>query len=451
MNEIIFWSSIYPSWYIRAIGCYQLAYWLRMHNVECQVIDFCQWYTADELFALTVPFIGKKTKYIGITSSFWPNQIVPTNILNAIQLIKQQFPHIKIVIGGPRANYPDIKQHADLSITGEAEDKILQLFDIQQTQPFNIVSLSHRYHRNDCILEGEPLPIELGRGCVFKCNFCAHHNLGKPKKTYQRKMDLILDEMAYNYEMFKTKHYLFIDDTVNEDPEKIRLLSTLPNQLGIDISWTGYLRADLIWRFPETAHQLQASGLSSCFFGIESFSPDASNAIGKGWSGKYAKEFLPKLYANIWDKKISIHNNFIVGLPKESKASLEETLTWCLQNPMGSHIFVALGLYHPNEDYGPKSEFVRNYSKYGYELLDTSNWKNDIMDSLEAEAICASFNSRLLKINKFTSWRLFDLLNISINIDFAKNKQIAFPSYAAKKILFSPFLKRYTNALNTLS
>lgn len=451
MNEIIFWASLYPSWYTRAIGCYQLAHWLRTHNIQCQVIDFCQWYTPEELVGLTIPFIDDKTKYIGISSSFWPDQLVPPNIIKSIEYIKREYPHIKILIGGPRANFPYIKKYADLIITGEAEDKILDLFAVSKKNEFNIVRLNHRFHHNDCIQENEPLPIELGRGCVFKCKFCGHHNLGKPKKTYQRDMDLVAEEMAYNYEMFKTKNYFFIDDTVNEDPYKVKLLSMLPGKLNIPISWVGYLRADLLWRYPETTEQLLTSGLTSCFFGIETLHKKASITIGKGWSGKYAREYLPILFNDIWKKQISIHNNFIIGLPEETLDDLKDTLAWCLNNPMGSHFFVAFGLYYPTVDYGPKSEFTRNYKKYGYELTEMpGGWKNSIMDITEALDIANSFNRKLYYKNRFTSWRLFDLLNIGFDLNLAKNKQLTFPSYEDKKNLFSPFLEKYVKSLKSI-
>ena len=67
MNEIIFWTGIWPNWRSRPIGTYQLSHWLRMNNVESQVIDFCQWHSSEELVSLTTLFIGNKTKLIGIS------------------------------------------------------------------------------------------------------------------------------------------------------------------------------------------------------------------------------------------------------------------------------------------------------------------------------------------------------------------------------------------------
>ena len=110
---------------------------------------------------------------------------------------------------------------------------------------------ANRFDQRDCIIDGEVLPIELGRGCIFQCKFCGHHNLGKAKHTYQRCMHLIEEEIVYNYEQFKTVNYQFLDDTVNEDQDKVLNLSMLPDRTGIDISWTGYLRVDLLWRYPD--------------------------------------------------------------------------------------------------------------------------------------------------------------------------------------------------------
>ena len=450
MNEIIFWAGIWPNWHTRPIGVYQLAHWLRTNNIESQVIDFCQWLSADEIIQFTCKFISSKTKYIGISTSFWGGDQIPKNIKTAIETIKILYPHLKIIMGGARADSQNIKQYADFTIVGEAENKLLELLKGHNIfRPFDITTLSHRFSKKDCILDGEVLPIELGRGCIFKCKFCGHHNIGKSKHTYQRCIHEIESEIVYNYENFKTVNYLFLDDTVNEDIEKVKNLSLIPKNTGVKINWTGYLRADLIWRYQDSAELLQESGLKSCFFGIETFHNNAATSIGKGWSAKHGKEFLKKLYNSYWNKDVNVWNNFIVGLPEETANSLNSTLDWCLENPMGAHKFVGLNLYNDRSDSGSKSEFSKNYEKYGYQIDESGVWSNGIFDSRSCENTVKLLNDKLKTKNVMSSWMLFDLLNCELDFNFLKTlPEYKYTAYGQKKFV-KPLIK-YKQKLDEL-
>lgn len=415
MNSVIFWNGIWPNWFSRSIGVYQLAHWLRSNGVECQVIDFCQWLPADKLVELSSKFITSKTKWIGISTSFLKDEKnLPPTLLSAIKILKAEYPWLKIVSGGPRAG--EIKKEENLIDTvlhGEAEDSLLQLVKGHNLSPkFDITKLNHRFVHQDCIIPGEVLPIELGRGCIFKCKFCGHHNLGKAKNTYQRAMHLVEEEIAYNWDNFRTTHYNFLDDTVNEDPQKVYGLSMLPAKTGVDIKWNGYLRADLVWSKPESAEQLRRSGLKTCFFGIESLNPKSSGAIGKGWSGRHAKSFLPELYHNLWGGEISIWCNHIIGLPYETPATLIDSYNWCKDNNFGSHYFTPLTLYEGRTTV--QSQFSKNYASYGYKFIG-GRWHTDHLNYDTAVHYCNAFNPRML--NKPTSWLKFDLLNCGYTLD----------------------------------
>jgi radical SAM superfamily enzyme YgiQ (UPF0313 family) len=450
MNEIVFWTGIWPTNCTRPIGVYQLSHWLRKHNIDCQIIDFCQWYSAEELVNLTSHFITAKTKYIGISTAFWINSVIPSNIIDACKLIKKEYPTIKLVFGGPRADSVNVREIADIVLLGEAEGSLLNLLKGHNINSlnFDITKLDHRFTAQDCIIDGEILPIELGRGCIFKCKFCAHHNIGKSKHTYQRNSDLIKEEIEYNFKNFKTTQYMFLDDTVNEDVDKIKTLSEIPGDTGISINWVGYLRVDLLWRYPETPHLLKQSGLKSCFFGIETFHKHASTSIGKGWSSTHGKEYLTKLYYEIWNGDINLWCNFIVGLPEETIEDLKSTRDWCLDNQIGHHQFTPLSLYASRTDNGPKSEFTKNYSNYGYRLDSGNQWISTTMNEEIAHKITNEFNNTLIKSNRLSCWFLADVINCGISIQ--DGQQELSSTLASKRKNFKKFLDTYKNKLLTI-
>ncbi len=453
LPKIIFWSGIWPKWATRPIGTYQLAHHLRKHKIDSQVIEFCQWYTPEQLVEYTSWFITSQTKYLGISTSFWMNEHMPDNIAKALAIIRIQYPQLTIVFGGPRADASTIpKLPSDITILGDAEDKLVKLIKGHNIGivPFDITKLDHRFVEHDCILREEVLPIELGRGCVFKCKFCGHHNIGKPKHTYQRRYELIEEEMMYNFDQFGTTKYNFLDDTVNEDPEKIQYLASIPSRTGIDINWIGYLRLDLLNRFPDTAYQLKQSGMQSCFFGIESFHPTASRVIGKGWNGKHAKQFLYELYNDIWGKDIPIWNNFIIGLPHETEESLFDTFEWCKANPMGMHRFTPLSLYTARTDTGAKSEFTKSYAEYGFELDANSKWKSPTMNEERAHQLTDMFNTELREsgVNKYACWTMFDILMYGVDLQEAKTmKQSDFSRFTP--IFERDILPKYISLLKS--
>jgi radical SAM superfamily enzyme YgiQ (UPF0313 family) len=309
---------------------------------------------------------------------------------------------------------------------------------------FDIATLEHRFIEDDIILEDEALPIELGRGCIFKCKFCNYANIGKKKHTYQRNFNLIIDEIRYNKNTFGTDKYIFLDDTCNEDLDKVKNFSTFRQQLGFDINWVGYLRADLIWSHPETIEMLKDSGLISVFFGIESLHPVASKIIGKGWSGKHAKDWIPKLHSDLWNKEINIFSNFILGLPGEPRASFFETFKWCQSNDIGQFNFYPLVLKTEWEEDSTKSEFDKNYHKYGYSINKNGEWINGDLSYQECAKIAQGFNGELFKSNRMSGFSTLNYLNLGFKIHEIKKMTMLDSNKAIEQNVFK-FKDRYIN------
>lgn len=404
----IIWAGQWPRGGTRCLGPHQLAWWLRSQGQDCQVIDFCQWLSSEELVELTELFIGPETRFMGISTVFMPES-VPPNILRAQQEIIRARPQLTWLIGGPRSDSRDYHSLSGQRIQGKAEDRISEL--LGTALRFDICGLEHRWHRFDCVQPRECLPIELGRGCVFRCRFCAHENLGKPRWSYQRRGDLIAAEIQATHSEYAVSDWMFMDDTVNEDPERVQWLSELRRLTGIpDLTWVGYLRADLIDRRPEQRDQLRDSGLLSPFFGIETLHPRAAQSIGKGWSGREAQQSLPRLY-EYWQRKIPLWTNWIIGLPGERESDLRNTLAYCRDNPWGMHRFVPLSLYTQRTDSGARSQFADQAAQWGYSIDNQGLWHTDTMNLGRAHELCLEFNQNVERQSTLSAWLLSDLRN----------------------------------------
>jgi len=434
----------------RAIGPYKIAHWVRKHNYNCQVIDFIDHMAEESLYEVTKKFITPETVILGLSTTFIAltyhthsdgvRRNLPEHVMNVIKRIKNEYPKIKIVIGGYQSEKMKGYGIIDATImtyTEAPEDIFIEYLDylVKGSEPphsyechhdkrpiydkannpkYNIEVDDFQFTKQDCVLPNEPLPLDVSRGCIFACRFCQYPHLGKKKFDYIRGMDYLEQEILHNYNEFGTTMYLLMDDTFNDSEHKMKAFYEMTRRLPFKIQYSTYLRADLIHRFPDMTHYLKDSGLFGAFFGLESLHPTASNIVGKAWSGKHAKEYVPDLYHNIWNGEIPIHVNFIVGITGDTIENVNGTVDWFIQNKLHSINFERLSLHGPDDApvWTVKSEFDKNASKYGYTIMEpnnnsifanweTDNWTRDIATHYANEA-----NKNTLRYKKINPWSI---------------------------------------------
>ena len=336
--DIIIFTCVSGMFFQRSIGAYQLAHFLREKGYTVQVIDFTDHFSSEELIALLDKFITLDTLALGISTTFY-NAVednkkyltndrnkfdlldIPQNILETIKTVKNKYPLIKVLAGGAKSESATQIPYVDTVIHGYAEDKVLSYinslpnnkkklkpmsFSIKQTgeithpvvikddplvKNFSIEKSNHRFVDQDIVLPGETLPLEISRGCIFKCLFCAFPLNGKSKLDYLRDTEQIKDELIHNYEKHGTTNYFLSDDTLNDSTYKIEQLHKAITSLPFKIKFTTYLRLDLLHAHQEQVDMLYEMGLASPYFGIESLNQKSASAIGKGMNVDRAKDF----------------------------------------------------------------------------------------------------------------------------------------------------------------
>jgi radical SAM superfamily enzyme YgiQ (UPF0313 family) len=466
MDFIIF-TSVTSIFFQRSIGAYQIAHFLREHGYTVQVIDFTDHFSAEELIALLDKFITDETLAIGISSTFYsPTEsqtkfihndrnkfefsILPENILKAVQHAKTRNSRIKVVVGGAKSEDAKKIGCVDAVIHGYAEDKILSylndlrapvkknyipirvegctvISDDPLDKKFSIETLNHRFTEQDVVLPNETLPLEVSRGCIFKCSFCAFPLNGKSKFDYLRDPEQIKDELTHNFEKYGTTNYFLCDDTFNDSTMKIERLHKAITSLPFKVNFTTYLRLDLLNAHREQVPMLKEMGLASPFFGIESLNQKSASSIGKGMKVERAKEFLLELYHDHWNEEIPITCSFIVGLPHETKETVRSTYEWIKTTPLSS-VFFPLTLTMKSFY---KSELEENYQKYGYVLSNDGSWTNDHFTSEEATQLTEEFNQeRMRKEDTPSSWFLMTLLNNGYSLNEARKIKTKDLNYA---------------------
>ena len=447
----------------RYVGPYKIAHWIRKHNYSCQVIDFISRLSFEELYNATKKFITKDTKVLGISTTFlcgfsyqWPDgspKRFPYHVIQVLTLLRQEHPNIKFVLGGygsDRVNDFDLFDVSINSYTSSPEDIFLEylehyvkgtplplgkiknsfmgndkrprmIYDTARNKKYDIETDDFKFIKQDVILFGETLPLDVSRGCIFNCSFCQYPHLGKKKMDYIRSMTMLEEELLHNYENFGTTNYIILDDTFNDTEWKLKQFHKITESLPFKITYAAYLRADLIERFGDTAHILKETGLWGAFHGLESLHPYASKLMGKAWSGKRAKEFIPKLYHDIWKGEVPQQLNFIVGLPKETKEDLLSTVEWARQNNLYSVGFSSLAVFDYSKGqtatYSIPSEMEKNPSKYGIEF-DDQGWKNETWTRLEAKSFFKELMSNVRDISGVHVFRLGTLLSLGYSKEY---------------------------------
>lgn len=428
MANLILWTSMHREYAtVRTVAAYQLASWLRKHGYTVKVIDFCHMMTTEELVTITEKYIGPETIAIGVSSTFWQDFeavlnrfLEPTWVLNARKEIESRHKLYWLLGGGAATR--GRKNNTWITFPGYAEDSLLQWMDnnsskFRKRDLFDIQTSKNGFVEDDFIRPFEVLPMELGRGCQFKCSFCSFPLIGKKKGTYIRDLELIKAELLENYEKWGLTRYYFVDDTVNESEEKVYAMAELAQSLPFRLEWVGYNRLDLIWSRPGTVKALKDSGLRSAFFGVESFHPEAARAVGKGWMGKKSKDFILELKKE-WNDEITWKIALIVGLPGENEESIIETHNWCRDNEMYEWNF---GPLYITRDPGKvwKSQFETEYEKFGYTFANptTDHWKNEHFTFARAVELSKRLSSEA-KAN-YTMPTAFDLgQNVGLGYSF---------------------------------
>lgn len=468
--ELILLTNVDSPIWQRSIGAYQVANHCRQNGISCQVIDFTSLFKEDELLEIISKCIDKDTLAIGVSTTFYSNKYARKKFVGAeraenlaisdetrsiLYKLKTANPNLKTIAGGSNSYKLEGDSQFDAVFHGYSEQSVVEYLQELKGQRnrhlrpkvgtteivdgasshFDITSLSHIWDDTDCVLDNETLPIEVSRGCIFKCTFCSYPLNGKKKFDYLRDPQLIKEELISNYERFGTTNYFFADDTFNDSTLKLESLHKVITELPFKIKFVTYLRLDLLYAHPEQITLLKEMGLGSAFFGIETFNHASGKLIGKGMKPDLVKQFLLDLYYKHWNEEIAFTCSFIIGLPGESKESIRESHNWFRSTPFNDLWFPLL----IKEDSHYKSDFDVNYKKYGYTLDDQGGWTNDVMTYLEAMKLAEEFNvDGAYGNNSISTWVMFGLLSYGFNIaELRKQKanDIHWPVVIVRKML----------------
>ncbi|KAF0179097.1 MAG: radical SAM superfamily protein [Limisphaerales bacterium] len=159
-----------------------------------------------------------------------------------------------------------------------------------------------------------------GRGCPAQCTFCLWPQTIGGHKYRVRSAQNVADEMAYMKKIFpQVREFFFDDDTFTANLPRAREIAKKLGPLGVD--WSCNSRANLDY---DTIKSFKDNGLRLFLVGYESGNDATLTRIKKGVTTDEMRRFTKDCHK----AGVVIHGTFILGLPVETKETIEQTINF---------------------------------------------------------------------------------------------------------------------------
>jgi len=338
------------------LGIYYLASFLKENGYDIKVVDA----EANKLTEKDILEVVKKFKpdILGISST----TVAFHRALSISKLLKKQDDRVKIVLGGPHissnVNHAMSFSSFDYGILREGEITFLEfLKNFDSKDFFTIKGLAYRvdgklvvnepreYIKNldtlpfpdysqikDIGLYSPPpsnyktLPVVniiTSRGCPFECTFCDRNVFGQ--NIRYRSAENVFKEIKFLYNKYKVREIAFVDDTFLLRRKRVYKLFKLLDDQGINIHWTCMTRINSVDY--EYLQYIKSKGCWHISFGIESGNQEIIDCIKKG----IKLENVGTIIDFCWKLKIKTKGFFIIGHPKETIKTIDQTIDFALK------------------------------------------------------------------------------------------------------------------------
>jgi len=367
-------------------------------------------------------------------------------------LIKEKFPKILIVVGGPHITaLPSISLKEfpcfDIAVIGEGEETMLEICQHRKNNiKFKgIKGIAHR-RKNKIIIEKTrplisnldilPFParqlvdmklykgftIMTTRGCPYNCIFCAGH-LNYHNRIRFRSSQNVIKEIKECIKKYNAKHFMIMDDTFTLNKKLVYEICDGLKRL--NVSWFCNTRVNTINK--ELLNKIAESGCTRISFGVESGSSRILKLIKKGITVEQVKEAFRLAHKS---RIKFVDATYIVGShPTETMEDIKMTIN-LINETKPDRISVSIIVPFPG------TELYEIMRKEGY--LRSRNWNSFVIFGKTPTWRTKNFSSNgLVKIQKMILRRFY--LNphfIYIHIKNIRNfKQFLASVIFSKKII----------------
>ena len=236
------------------------------------------------------------------------------------------------------------------------------------TEELDRLPFATEVYKRDLVIENYNVPFLMhpyvalytSRGCPPQCTFCLWPQTLSGHEWRVRSAENVAQEMRQALKAFpQVKEFHFDDDCFNIRKDRILELCAKLKPLGFRWSCNARVHSDF-----ETLKAMAEAGVRLLIVGFESGDPTILKDIKKGATLEMARAFAK----NCRKLGILIHGDFIIGLPGETKHSIQRTIDFAQELDTDTiqvsiaHAFPGTEFY----DYARRNNFLR-----GEALADT--------------------------------------------------------------------------------
>jgi radical SAM superfamily enzyme YgiQ (UPF0313 family) len=195
-----------------------------------------------------------------------------------------------------------------------------------ETEELDRLPFATEVYKRDLVIENYNVPFLLhpyvafytSRGCPALCTFCLWPQTLSGHAWRVRSSENVAREVRQALQLFpQAKEFFFDDDTFNIRKDRVLELCAKFKPLGFRWSCTARDHSDY-----ETLKAMADAGARLLIVGFESGDPQILKNIKKGATVEMARRFAK----NCKELGIAIHGDYIIGLPGETKQSIERTI-----------------------------------------------------------------------------------------------------------------------------
>ena len=377
----------YPYWLAYCVGVCE------DKNINCKLIDcITKQYSVDDTLK-AIKEVNPEYIMCEITTS------TVAYDYNTLKAIKNEFPDIKIIVGGTHATIlpqqvltecdaidfivrqeydftvPELVLNNDLEnikgISYKKDGEIIHNPDCELTDLDKLPFVSKVYQKylnvNDyayAFAQKPMIQIVASRGCPNQCNFCSYPSTMGGRLYRTRSVNDLADEFEYILrEMPEIKEIFIEDDTFTVNQKRVREFCDEIIKRNLNAVWSCNTRVDLTF---ETMSKMKDAGCRLLVCGYESGNQRVLDETKKGITLEQSRAFAK----NARKLGIKVFGCFMIGLKGDNLETIQETYEFAKE------LYPDMCFFQQSVPF-PGTEFYQWAKDNGYLITeDYSKWLN---------------------------------------------------------------------------
>ena len=181
------------------------------------------------------------------------------------------------------------------------------------------------------------------RGCPYSCTFCTEPQM-YGRTTRFRSAANVIDEVEDFYRRQDIRHFIFVDDTLTSRKDRILEMCDLLARRNLDITWEGWTHVNTVSQ--DLLDAMHGAGLRRLSFGIESGNAQILESLKKNSSTEKIRE----AYRMAKRAGIETRGSVILGLPGDTRKSVEETIDFVVGLKECDHAYFNVAMPYPGTE-----------------------------------------------------------------------------------------------------